>query len=222
MVDTNSKSDKLSTNCQALLLELGLSQDGESISVTPLTGGVASDIAKITASDKTFCAKFALPKLKVKADWFAPLHRNSAEYAWLQVASAVAPESAIKLHGSKMTNFKSGDSYDFIIIGAGSAGCVLANRLSENGQYTVLVLEAGPMDRNLMIHIPAAVYRVYKDPKFNWNYKTEAEAIANNRSIDMPRGKVVGGSSSINSMVYMRGHPYDYDRWGSDLSLIHI
>lgn len=110
-------------------------------------------------------------------------------------------------------------TYDYIIIGAGSAGCVLANRLSEDGSATVLVLEAGPMDRNLLIHIPAAVYRVYKDPKFNWNYTTEHEPGALDRSIDMPRGKVVGGSSSINSMVYMRGHPKDYDRWGEDFKL---
>lgn len=109
--------------------------------------------------------------------------------------------------------------YDFVIVGAGSAGCVLANRLSEDGAHSVLVLEAGPMDRNLMLHIPAAVYKVFKDPKFNWNYVTEEEPHACDRSIEMPRGKVVGGSSSINSMVYMRGHPFDFDRWGSDFNL---
>lgn len=109
--------------------------------------------------------------------------------------------------------------YDFVIVGAGSAGCVLANRLSEDGAHSVLVLEAGPMDRNLMLHIPAAVYKVFKDPKFNWNYVGEAEPHACNRSIEMPRGKVVGGSSSINSMVYMRGHPLDFDRWASDFDL---
>ena len=111
------------------------------------------------------------------------------------------------------------ETYDYIIVGAGSAGCVLANRLSEDGKHSVLVLEAGPMDRNLMIHIPAAVYKVFKDPKLNWNYMTENEPEASDRSIEMSRGKVVGGSSSINSMVYMRGHPYDYDRWGTDFNL---
>ena len=110
-------------------------------------------------------------------------------------------------------------SYDYIIVGAGSAGCVLANRLSEDPGNRVLLLEAGPPDRNLMIHIPAGVYSTYRDPKLNWGYASEAEPELDGRSIGTPRGKVVGGSSSINSMVYMRGHPLDYDRWESDFGL---
>ena len=109
--------------------------------------------------------------------------------------------------------------YDYIILGAGSAGCVLANRLSESGEYSVLVVEAGPMDNKLLIHIPAGVHSVYKDPSINWNYESEAEAGLDQRRIDLPRGKVVGGSSSINAMVYMRGHPMDYDRWNDELGL---
>jgi len=109
--------------------------------------------------------------------------------------------------------------YDYIIIGAGSAGCVLANRLTESGEHSVLVVEAGPMDRNLLIHIPAGVYKVYTDPKLNWNYKTEQESQLNQRNVEIPRGRVVGGSSSINSMVYMRGHPIDYDRWAEEFGL---
>ena len=109
--------------------------------------------------------------------------------------------------------------YDYIILGAGSAGCVLANRLSEGGHAQVLVLEAGPMDHNLLIHIPAGVYSVYKDPRINWNYKAEPEPACDNRAIEMPRGKVIGGSSSINSMVYMRGHPLDYDHWADEFTL---
>ena len=108
---------------------------------------------------------------------------------------------------------------DYVIVGAGSAGCVLANRLTESGSDEVAILEAGPMDRDLMIHIPAGVYKVYRDPKINWNYVTEAEARLDGRSVDVPRGKVVGGSSSINSMVYMRGHPKDYDSWASEFGL---
>ena len=107
------------------------------------------------------------------------------------------------------------DEYDYIILGAGSAGCVLANRLSESGEHSVLVVEAGPMDKKLLIHIPAGVHSVYKDPSINWNYETEPENELDQRHVELPRGKVIGGSSSINSMVYMRGHPLDYDRWDS-------
>jgi len=111
------------------------------------------------------------------------------------------------------------NEYDYIILGAGSAGCVLANRLSESDKHSVLIVEAGPMDKKLLIHIPAGVYSVYKDPSINWNYESEVEAELEQRKIDLPRGKVVGGSSSINSMVYMRGHPRDYDRWNDELGL---
>ncbi len=111
------------------------------------------------------------------------------------------------------------EEYDYVICGAGSAGCVLANKLSQDESTRVLLLEAGPMDLNLMIHIPAGVYSVYNNPKINWNYESEGEPALNNRNVPTPRGKVVGGSSSINSMVYMRGHPNDYDVWASEFGL---
>ena len=110
-------------------------------------------------------------------------------------------------------------SYDYVIVGAGSAGCVLADKLSADGKNSVLVLEAGPMDRDLLIHMPAGVYRAHMDPRINWNYLTEGEPELYDRRVDMPRGKVVGGSSSINSMIYMRGQPQDYDRWADELGL---
>ena len=111
------------------------------------------------------------------------------------------------------------ETYDYVICGAGSAGCVLANKLSADPDVRVLVLEAGPMDRDLLIHIPAGVFKVFTDPNLNWNYETVEETELDRRNVYIPRGKVVGGSSSINSMVYMRGHPKDYDRWAAEFGL---
>ena len=109
--------------------------------------------------------------------------------------------------------------YDYIIIGAGSAGCVLAEKLSRDGTHHVLLLEAGPRDKNPMIHIPAGVYSAYRNPKINWNYDSTAEPALQDRSVWTPRGRVLGGSSSINSMVYMRGHPQDYNGWAEGFDL---
>jgi choline dehydrogenase len=111
------------------------------------------------------------------------------------------------------------DSYDYIIVGAGSAGCVLANRLTEDPEVRVLLLEAGPVDRSLFIHMPAGVYRAWKDESINWNYESAPQKRMGDRAIPVPRGRVLGGSSSINSMVYLRGHPSDYDRWASEFDL---
>lgn len=109
--------------------------------------------------------------------------------------------------------------FDYIIVGAGSAGCVLAWKLGQDTSKSILLVEAGPPDRHLMIHVPAGVYSAWRNPKLNWNYNTEPEAALGHRQVFMPRGKVVGGSSSINSMVYMRGNPQDYDRWASEHGL---
>ena len=103
--------------------------------------------------------------------------------------------------------------YDVIIIGAGSAGCVLANRLSAKSSRRVLVLEAGPEDRKLWTRVPAGVPRVVADPAISWGYVSEPEPGLNHRQLILPRGRLVGGTSCINGHVYMRGTPEDYDSW---------
>ncbi|MGH3273677.1 MAG: GMC family oxidoreductase [Streptosporangiaceae bacterium] len=102
--------------------------------------------------------------------------------------------------------------HDYVIVGAGSAGCVLASRLTENPDVRVLVLEAGPPDTADEIHIPAALGQLFQGP-YDWNYQTVPQQRAGDRSIYWPRGRVVGGSSSINAMIYIRGSRHDYDTW---------
>nr|WP_070958656.1 choline dehydrogenase [Hyphomonas sp. Mor2] len=103
--------------------------------------------------------------------------------------------------------------FDYIIVGAGSAGCVLANRLTEDGKATVLLLEAGGKDTSMMIHIPVGYAQTLKDPKVNWLYETEPDPGTHDRVHTWPRGKVLGGSSSINGLLYIRGQRQDYDGW---------
>jgi len=103
--------------------------------------------------------------------------------------------------------------YDYIVVGAGSAGCVLANRLTEDGTATVLLLEAGGKDTSQWIHIPVGYAKTLKDPKVNWLYETEVDATSGDRPHVWPRGKVLGGSSSINGLLYVRGQAADYDNW---------
>ena len=103
--------------------------------------------------------------------------------------------------------------FDYIVVGAGSAGCVLANRLTEDGKSTVLLLEAGGKDTSPMIHIPVGYATTLKDPKVNWLYETEPDPGTHDRVHTWPRGKVLGGSSSINGLLYIRGQRQDYDGW---------
>ena len=103
--------------------------------------------------------------------------------------------------------------YDYIVVGAGSAGCVLANRLTDDGKTRVLLLEFGGSDRSIYIQMPAALAYPMNTKRWNWHYESEPEPHLNNRQLHCPRGKGLGGSSSINGLVYVRGNPLDFERW---------
>ena len=108
------------------------------------------------------------------------------------------------------------DSFDYVIVGAGSAGCVLADRLTESGEHSVLLLEYGGSDRSVYIQMPAALSIPMNMQRYNWFFHTEPEPGLGGRSLHTPRGKVLGGSSSINGLVYVRGNPLDFERWSSE------
>ncbi len=103
--------------------------------------------------------------------------------------------------------------FDYVIVGAGSAGCVLANRLSQDPNKKVCLLEAGGGNRSPLLHIPAGWATNFNNPRVDWGYSTEPEGELNNRRIYWPRGKVLGGSSAINGMVYIRGNARDFEDW---------
>jgi choline dehydrogenase len=105
------------------------------------------------------------------------------------------------------------EMFDWIIVGAGSAGCVLANRLSDNPRHRVLLLEAGPVDSNPWIHIPVGYGKLFDHPELNWRFETDSEPELNHRHIEQPRGRVLGGSSSINGLLYVRGQAEDFENW---------
>jgi choline dehydrogenase len=108
------------------------------------------------------------------------------------------------------------DTFDYVIVGAGSAGCVLADRLTESGEHSVLLLEYGGSDRSILIQMPAALSYPMNMPRYNWFFYTEPEPGLGGRCLHTPRGKVLGGSSSINGLVYVRGNPLDFERWASE------
>jgi choline dehydrogenase len=127
----------------------------------------------------------------------------------------IAGREEVKPSGNNMSGDRSSETpeFDYVIVGAGSAGCVLANRLSADGKHSVLLLEAGPKDSHIWIHIPLGYGRLFKEKTVNWMYQTEPEPGLNGRAVFQPRGKVLGGSSSINGLLYVRGQHEDYDRW---------
>ena len=110
----------------------------------------------------------------------------------------------------------SDQSFDYVIVGAGSAGCVLANRLTADGQHRVLLLEYGGSDRSIFIQMPSALSIPMNMPRYNWFYHSEPDPGLGGRSLHTPRGKVLGGSSSINGLVYIRGNPWDFERWAEE------
>ncbi len=105
------------------------------------------------------------------------------------------------------------DEFDYVIVGAGTAGCVLANRLAAGGAHTICLLEAGPPDDSIFLRIPAGVYKASSNPKYAWQFETNPSPATGNRSISMPQGKTLGGSTAINGMNYNRGQPEDFDSW---------
>ncbi|HUP91124.1 MAG TPA: choline dehydrogenase [Solimonas sp.] len=107
------------------------------------------------------------------------------------------------------------NTYDYVIVGGGSAGCVMANRLSAGGQYTVCLLEAGPRDTSPFIMMPGGIIQMLRSKVYNWHFNTVPQARLGNRPLLWPRGKTLGGSSAINAMCYIRGHAWDYDHWAS-------
>ena len=132
----------------------------------------------------------------------------------MTLAGLLFPAHILALSGVEILGAAvSDEAFDYVIVGAGSAGCVLADRLSEDGRCTVLVLEYGGSDRSIFIQMPAALSIPMNSKTYNWGYVSEPEPHLNGRRMHCPRGKVLGGSSSINGLVYVRGHPLDFERW---------
>ena len=124
-----------------------------------------------------------------------------------------ARQEAVSDRGEGGKRVPDSESFDFIIVGAGSAGCVLADRLTASGRHRVLLLEAGPGNLHPWLHIPLGFGRLFSDRRYNWCYETIPQPECHNRNVIAPRGKVLGGSSSINGLIYIRGQAEDFDYW---------
>jgi choline dehydrogenase len=131
----------------------------------------------------------------------------------VSISCVTSINSATARFARNVSDLSNNDRYDYVIVGAGSAGCVLAARLTESPGVRVLLLEAGRQDKSWKIDMPSAVGSLLSSDRFNWNYTSEPEPFLDGRRLTHPRGKVLGGSSSINGMVYIRGHAKDYDGW---------
>src|SRR5262249_12694486 len=145
-----------------------------------------------------------------------PLDRPTAcaaEASWSGCCVAGTAVLRARKRMNKNETSRVAAEFDYVIVGAGSAGCVLANRLSADGKHSVRLLEAGPKDTNIWIHVPLGYGKLFKEASVNWMYQTEPEPGLDGRQVFQPRGKVLGGSSSINGLLYVRGQHEDYDRW---------
>src|SRR5262249_32534756 len=184
-------------------LSLYLARELERACGNPVLGLLYFDRALATTSIETGVLRLTLAGAAV-----------TCSQAIRPTARRDAPRRRVR--GNQMNNEPSSreaTEFDYVVVGAGSAGCVLANRLSADGRHSVLLLEAGPKDTNMWIHVLLGYGKLFKEKSVNWMYQTEPEPGLGGRQVFQPRGKVLGGSSSINGLLYVRGQREDYDRW---------
>ena len=187
-------------------LQNGSSSDGD----TPHSGS----ILKKTKSDVTSSSSSKSPTATSRSfSTFSKKFPKCGSFMTLSNPSSSDFCTSRKFSTYQPSKNEEKKKYDYVIVGAGSAGCVLANRLTEDGSASVLVLEAGPPDETWKIHMPAALMYNLCDDQYNWYYHTEPEPYMDDRVMYQPRGRVWGGSSSLNAMVYIRGHAKDYNDW---------